>query len=233
MPLIKPEFNRIARFAPLIGLLIGLSQSIIWLLLSNNGWPRESLVLIVLGIGGLATGGIHLDGLIDTADGIAAGKEKCLEAMRDSRVGSIGIQVFLLVIFLQIAALIKLGNSALFVIPIAAFWGRVSPLWAIEKFPYLHSHGLSKFHKKNWKGYLKEIKPSLLILILISSFLIFNSMEIEKAYSILICLVSGIIPAIIIPHLLGKMIGGHSGDSYGASVVVVETFILLFTAIIL
>ena len=107
-------------------------------------------IIVVLTIGHLITGGLHLDGLMDTADGIGAGEQKCLEAMRDSRVGAIGVQVLILILFLQIAALLKLGHSALIALPISTFWGRVSPLWAISYFPYLHKNGSSAFHKANW-----------------------------------------------------------------------------------
>ena len=153
--------------------------------------------------------------------------------MRDSRVGAIGIQVLILVIFFQIACLLKLGNSSIVALPIATFWGRVSPLWAIEKFQYLHDQGLGSTHKTYWKGYKNEIIPSILVLCLISLFLILNPLQIDNLIRIIFLIWLGIIPAIIIPNCLGEKLGGHSGDSYGASVVLVETFILLSLSLIL
>ena len=91
IPRIKPSFNRIARFGPLIGIILGLIQSSIWLTIEKSGWPKECLPLFIISTGIWLTGGLHLDGLVDTADGIAAGKEKRLAAMKDSRVGSIGL----------------------------------------------------------------------------------------------------------------------------------------------
>ena len=46
--------------------------------------------------GYLITGGLHIDGLMDTFDGIFAGKKKRLKAMKDSKVGSFGVQACLL-----------------------------------------------------------------------------------------------------------------------------------------
>jgi adenosylcobinamide-GDP ribazoletransferase len=41
---------------------------------------------------------------------------------------------------------------------------------------------------------------------------------------------AGILPAVLVPELLGRRLGGHSGDSYGASLVLVETVMLLLLA---
>ena len=231
-PFVNPEFKRIARFAPLIGLFIGLIQSCSWVLLSKFNWPKESIVLITLSIGYWITGGLHLDGLIDTADGIAAGKDKLKEAMKDSRVGAIGVQVFALILAIQIACLLKIDIFTPLIIPIATFWGRVSPLWAIGNFKYLHREEQGNFHKKNWVNYLNELTPSILTIVFICFILLFKSITIN-GYYLLLFISLGIIPTFIIPELLGKRLGGHSGDSYGASVVIVETCILLFSAIIL
>ena len=72
----KASFKRIARFAPIIGLLIGLVQSIVWQILNFFDWPTTSIALIVIALNAWLTGGLHLDGLIDTADGFAAGRDR-------------------------------------------------------------------------------------------------------------------------------------------------------------
>tara|TARA_Y100001968_G_scaffold264132_1_gene252914 strand:- start:3492 stop:4100 length:609 start_codon:yes stop_codon:yes gene_type:complete len=201
-------------------------------MLNKLGWPKESLVLISLAIGYLITGGLHLDGLMDTADGIAAGKQKCLEAMKDSRVGAIGIQSLILIIALQISALIKLGYLTPFILPISNFWGRIAPLWAIEYFPYLHKKEKTNLHISHWENYFIELIPSIIFIILFLFFLNFSNIRISQPISTSLFIFSGILPAIFIPQILGDFLGGHSGDSYGASVVLVETIILLLAAII-
>tara|TARA_Y100001968_G_scaffold326136_1_gene368649 strand:- start:13077 stop:13802 length:726 start_codon:yes stop_codon:yes gene_type:complete len=231
-PLINPSFKRIARFAPIIGLFIGTIQSISWLILSQTGWPKEALAIISIAIAISITGGLHFDGLMDTADGIAAGKKKCLIAMKDSNIGAIGIQSFFLAIAIQIAALIKLDNAAIIAFPIVSFWGRFSSLWAIQNFPYLHEEKTSTFHKLHWCGFQKEIKPSLCILLIIILLLFVNPINIEHRLNLIICVMIGIIPAFIVPNIIGKKLGGHSGDSYGSSLVIVETVNLVLLSII-
>ncbi len=196
------------------------------------GWGTEPIACITLALGIWITGGLHLDGLMDTADGLGAGEYKCKEAMRDSRVGASGAQALTIVLLIQLAALIELDSLAPIAIPIATFWGRVSPLWAIGNFQYLHNTGSGLSHHVYWKG-LKEIVPSLLIILIIFLSLSIIKNDFNYSQLIIICSAIGIFPAIIVPEFLGRRLGGHSGDSYGASVVFVETFILLLFAVIL
>jgi len=204
----------------------------LWLLLAQIGWTKEPLALLAIGIGILITGGLHLDGLMDTADGLAAGKSRCLEAMQDSRVGASGVLAFTMVLLIQLAALIKLDSFAPVAIPIATFWGRCAPLWAIEKFSYLHQNGSASFHRLHWMRW-KESIPSLLALIILFNILHFIPITAIKQLPLKIVVAGGFLPACIVPELLGRKLKGHSGDSYGAAVVLVETFMLLVLAIVL
>ncbi len=231
MPWPKPRFQRIARFAPFIGLVIGALQSGLWIFLSFLNWPTISKALLAIALGTLLTGGLHLDGLIDTADGLAAGKGKRLEAMRDSRVGAIGVQALLIVILIQIAALIKLDLHSPIALPIAAFWARGSQLWAIGHFKYLHPTGMASFHSKNAIGW-QDLKPSLLVLLIAITSLIICPVDSNLRLPIIAGIGLSLFPAFLVPHSLGILLGGHSGDSYGASLVIVETIILLELAFI-
>ena len=233
-PLIKPRFKRIARFGPLIGLFIGLLQSFSWLLLRYFNWPNISAALISIAISILITGGLHIDGLMDTADGIGAGPAKRIEAMKDSRVGAIGVQSLVIILILQIAAIIKLGFYAPFAFPLAAFWGRISQIFAIGNYHYLLKNGSNSIHKKHWAGTLNEIKPSFAIICLGITFFIFaTNLNLSTILLVISCIFSGLITSILIPFLINKSLGGLNGDSYGAGLVITETTNLLILSIIL
>ena len=147
-PLIRPKFKRIARFAPLIGIFIGFLQSFSWLLLKYFNWPNISVALISFAISVVITGGLHIDGLMDTADGVGAGPSKRIEAMKDSRVGAIGVQTLVIMLILQIAALIKLDFYALLAFPLAAFW-EDSPKFLLLEI-------MNTFSKKNQVPFIKD-----------------------------------------------------------------------------
>jgi len=91
-----------------------------------------------LALGYLITGGLHVDGLMDTFDGIFAGKKKRLKAMKDSKVGSFGVQALVFITLIQIACILKIQNLIIFVLPICLFWGRFSNLFFIEKFTLIN-----------------------------------------------------------------------------------------------
>ena len=80
-----------AKFYPIVGALVGLGAvAIEWLLRAHL--PAAVVAAVVLAYFVVLTGGMHEDGLADTADGLGAGGERkrVLEIMRDSRIGSFG-----------------------------------------------------------------------------------------------------------------------------------------------
>ncbi|AIQ96456.1 adenosylcobinamide-GDP ribazoletransferase [Prochlorococcus sp. MIT 0801] len=232
-PLIKPRFERIARFAPLVGVLIGFSQSFFWLVLKYFDWPNISIALITIAISICITGGLHIDGLMDTADGVGAGPSKRIEAMKDSRVGAIGVQSLVIILILQIAAIIKLDFYAPFAFPIAAFWGRLSQIFAIENYEYIFNKEFSSIHQKYWRGISKEIRPSLIIIFIgIIFFLSSTNLNLSANLLLIYCISSGVTTSVLIPHFINKLLGGHNGDSYGAGLVITETTNLLLLSII-
>ena len=221
----RPRFERIARFAPWIGLVLAGLQALLWAL--TESWlPPTAQVALLLALGLGLTGGLHTDGVMDTADGLAAG-ERSLEAMEDSRVGASGVQAFAVLLLLRGAALLSLaglapaGEVALALIW-AAVWGRIAPLLAIAWFPYLRQAGTAGFHRQHWGGLARELRPSLLLLAL----LVAVPGWFWPGWL-------GLIPAVLVPVGLGRRLGGHSGDSYGACVEWSDSLALLLTALAL
>ena len=233
IPLIDPEFKNIAQFAPLIGFFIGIIQSCILIFLRANSWSIYPSALICLASGYLITGGLHLDGLMDTFDGIFAGKKKRLRAMKDSKVGSFGVQSLVLITLIQIACILKIQNQIIFVLPICLFWGRFSNLFFIDKFKYITYKKKSISHKKFWKGFRKE---SLISIIFLGIFITYLFIQLKSGSIIietLLLLLMGFFISYKIPNIIGKKLGGFNGDACGACIVIVETTMLFIYSILL
>ena len=233
IPLVSPRFKNIAQFAPLIGFFIGIIQSVIYLFLRTKDWSIYASVPICLAAGYFITGGIHIDGLMDTFDGIFAGKKKRLKAMKDSKVGSFGVQSLVFITLIQIACLWKIENEIIFILPICLFWGRFSNLFFIEKFKYMSYKKKSISHKKFWNGLKKE---SLISIIFLLIFIVYQLVSITSQailIKFLFLILVGIFFSYSIPIILGNKIGGFNGDACGASVVLVETAMLFMNAILL
>ena len=233
IPLINPEFKNIAQFAPLLGFFIGTIQSIIFIFLNTSSWSINASALICLASGYLITGGLHLDGLMDTFYGIFAGKKKRLKAMKDSKVGSFGVQSLVFITLIQIGCILKIQNQIIIVLPICLFWGRFSNLFFIEKFKYLSFKKKSISHKKFWNGFKKESLISIIFLCIFIAYQLFSITSQAILIKFLILILIGIFLSYSIPNILGNIIGGFNGDACGASIVLVETAMLFMYAILL
>ena len=220
-PGIMPRFERIARFAPWVGAVIGVAEALLWLGLTPAGPLAQIPLVLALGIA--LSGGLHLDGAMDTADGLAAGPQRCLEAMEDSRVGASGVQALLLVLLLRVGGLALLAAQAPAALLWAAVWGRIAPLVAMQAFPYLRAEGGSAaFHRRHWRGWARELAPSLLLLAGLSGAALGLGCPAWAALGW-----CGLLPALLVPWALGRRLGGHSGDSYGACVEWTQSACLL------
>ncbi|MFO0038409.1 MAG: adenosylcobinamide-GDP ribazoletransferase [Synechococcaceae cyanobacterium] len=224
-PGIEPRFTRIARFAPWIGAVLGGLQGALWAALEGRV-PALAQVGLTLALALWLSGGLHMDGAMDTADGLAAG-DRLLEAMDDSRVGAAGAQTLALLLLLRAAALACLGAAAPAALLWAAVWGRVAPLLAMAHFPYLRPGGTAAFHRQHWAGLAVELRPTLLLLAALTA----STVALVHPPGLVLGLLAGVLPALLVPHRLGRRLGGHSGDSYGACVEWGEAGALLLSAL--
>lgn len=235
-PWIRPRFKRIARFAPLIGLVLGGLQALVWL--GTAGWmPLGAQVPLVIALALGLSGGLHHDGALDTADGLAAGP-RALEAMADSRVGAAAVQAALLLALLRGAGLVCLAGAAPMALLWTGFWGRLSPLLAMARFPYLRQDpaacGSAGFHRRHWRGLPRELLPALLAGGLVAGLaLVLDPPRAPAAGSLAWLPLLGLVPAVLVPLWLGRRLGGHSGDSYGACVEWSEALALLLMGLVL
>ena len=226
-PGITPRFERIARFAPWVGAVIGAAEALLWLGLAPAGPLAQIPLVLALGIA--LSGGLHMDGAMDTADGLAAGPERCLEAMDDSRVGASGVQAFVLLVLLRVGALALLAPQAPAALLGASVWGRVAPLVAMQAFPYLRPQGgTAAFHRRHWRGWARELAPTLLLLGLLSGIALGLGWPLWVGLGW-----GGLLPALLVPWSLGRRLGGHSGDSYGACVEWTQSLCLLLWGLLL
>ncbi|HVA64843.1 MAG TPA: adenosylcobinamide-GDP ribazoletransferase [Terriglobales bacterium] len=116
-----------AHWFGVVGLVIGALLAALDLIL--RPWlPIVPRIVVVLACNALLTGGMHLDGLADTADALGGfGTERALAIMRDSRIGSYGVLALLAAWGLQASLLCALPPAALTAaLFLAPGWGRAS-----------------------------------------------------------------------------------------------------------
>lgn len=226
----NPEFNQIARWSPLVGLMIGGILGGMALVFQLLGIPVLTRSVLVVILWMLITGGLHLDGLMDTADGLAVmDRSRRLAVMADSHSGAFGVMAAIALVVLKIAALSEIAVSPLVALMTVAAWGRWGQVVAIACYPYLKPTGKGAFHKASLK-----LPQDLL---LASSWLILWSggqCWLFPHHWLAIGLVAGIGAAIggAVGAWLNRQLGGQTGDTYGAIVEVTETLLLcVFTVL--
>ncbi|HEX5811413.1 MAG TPA: adenosylcobinamide-GDP ribazoletransferase [Pseudonocardia sp.] len=98
------------RWAPVVGGLLGAATGAVLVGLGALGVPALAAGLLAVGFAGLATRGMHLDGLADTADGLGCfgPPERALAVMRDGGAGPFAVVTLLVVVGAQAAALAAL-----------------------------------------------------------------------------------------------------------------------------
>lgn len=206
-------------YFPLVGLLLGL-------LLAGLYWGLEDVlpisvvsgVLLVFLV--LITGATHLDGFIDTCDGLVAGKtpQQRWEIMRDSRVGAFGVVGASCLLLLKYASLAGLPESsrmgALVLMPVLGRWAVVG---SIAAFPYARPEGLGRAFKDQ-ATWLTVAVATIVALALSVGFLRLTGLAIMFGVGLVTLALSAI---------LKRKFAGLTGDTYGAVIEVGEVTSLI------
>ena len=115
----EDEAVRAVRWLPAVGLLLGLAGAAVILSVgAGSPGPRRLLgAALAVALLALLTGGLHLDGLADTADGLGSrrGRADALAIMRRPDVGPMGVAALVLVLLIQVSALATIAR-----VPLAA-----------------------------------------------------------------------------------------------------------------
>ncbi|MBE9110545.1 adenosylcobinamide-GDP ribazoletransferase [Nodosilinea sp. LEGE 07298] len=220
----QPRFEGIAPLAPVVGLALGLGLVVVDIVLSQLGMPPLTRSALVIGLGVWLTGGLHLDGAMDTADGLAVMEpERRLAVMADSRAGAFGVMAAIAILGLKTLALAELATGRGWVLVAAMVWGRWGQVVAIARYPYLRAEGKGALHRKHLRS------PQDWLLGLGLAFAFHGLWAWARPDHLLInglTLMGGLGLAIATGAYFNRRLGGHTGDTYGATVEWTETLLL-------
>jgi adenosylcobinamide-GDP ribazoletransferase len=207
-----------AAFFPLVGLALGLVLGGAGLLLDRALPPGPVAAILVIG-GVVLTGGLDFDGLMDSADGVFGGRtrQRRLEIMRDSRVGSFGVLAGTLALLLQYACLATLDGAARLVAMGAAMaLARWAMVLAIALFPSARTDGLGASFHANAVGWAVSVATATALVV---GGLAGPAGWIALAVVAVAVLAGG--------RFCAARLGGLTGDTYGALAVVAECLVYL------
>ncbi|MEC4819942.1 MAG: adenosylcobinamide-GDP ribazoletransferase [Scytonema sp. PMC 1069.18] len=218
------DFQSVARYAPLVGVIIGGFLGLFDIGMTYLNVPMLTRSALVVGIWIAITGGLHLDGAMDTADGLAVGNpQRRLEVMSDSATGAFGAMTAVVLILLKIAALVDLEKNRWLALMAVCGWGRWGQQMAIACYPYLKLTGKGAFHKQAIRSY-KDLLPGLLLVVSLSGLEIL--LHKERLFFALGMTLAGSAIASVTGAWFNYKLGGHTGDTYGAVVEWTEALLL-------
>lgn len=214
---------RTVPYFPIVGLAIGLVMvfgdyvfSILW-------HPTivsilDVLLLVVL------SGGLHLDGLGDTADGLFSHRprEEVLAIMRDSRIGVMGLLAIVFVLAVKWGALTALtGQRSLYLLLIPAY-SRGAMMFGIQCLPYGRPDGGlgTDFFSQDLPTWTLG---TILLPILLSCWLGWRAIWINALY---------VGMTILILLYYKRRLGCVTGDMLGAMAEFLEAWLLLMACVI-
>lgn len=218
------NFSKVAIFAPVVGLMIGGMLGLLDFIFNYLHIPVLTRTALVVVTWIAITGGLHLDGAMDTADGLAVGDpEKSLQVMADSATGAFGAMVAIAILLLKTSALMDISENRYLILMAACGWGRWGQQVAILRYPYLKPTGKGAFHKQAILSYA-DILPSWFLLLGLSILVwVVNSQNLLLSVFMVL---GGSAIALLVPAWFNYKLGGHTGDTYGAVVEWTEALFL-------
>jgi adenosylcobinamide-GDP ribazoletransferase len=181
--------------------------------------PLLTAVLVIVLLE-MCTGALHLDGFMDTCDGLGSGapRVRALEIMKDSRVGAMGVFGAVAILLVKVAALATLPPHLMLpALLIGWSTARVLPLLGMACFRYARPTGTGGAfaHGKSRWSLLCALLSALVIAYLVAQ---------VKG----VCLVVGVIGITLLAQaVIARKLGGLTGDVYGMSIELAEALTLL------
>ncbi|HLS54415.1 MAG TPA: adenosylcobinamide-GDP ribazoletransferase [Tissierellaceae bacterium] len=203
-------------FYPLVGMILGILSFIPYYFLSNYNREIAAFLTVLFII--ILTGGLHLDGLADTADGFFSNKdkEKTLEIMKDSRIGAFGVLSLILLILFKYIIISSIKEKTLLILMLSLGNSRLSVLFQIAYKKTARPDGLGRMLNQSQPGPYVLLGSFLYVI-----FVIF----INPYYTI--PLISSLVTGKLTALYSKRKIDGLTGDVYGAIIELSEAISLL------
>jgi adenosylcobinamide-GDP ribazoletransferase len=209
-------------YFPLVGLILGAILLGLYYVLSLV-LPLTVVTALVIITLVILTGAHHIDGFIDTCDGVFSGKTKKerLAIMSDTRVGAFGIVGVVLLLLLKYASLLSVSAilPALLLMPTLSRWTMVSMIFT---YPYAKSSGMGLPFKlgATWQRLVVATIMAVIVAVVLM-----------KWWGLALMAVLWLIAFGIAAYFRSRL-GGLTGDNYGAINEISEVLVLLLIILI-
>ena len=214
-----------SRYFPLVGLFVALVVALVyaaaaWL------WPAPVAVLLSTAAGLYLTGAFHEDGLADMCDGFGGGqtRERIMEIMKDSRIGSYGAVALIVTLGLKVTTLSLLApGQAIGALLLAHPLSRLAAVSLIRSASYARDAGKAKPMAQEMRAAEFAIATGCTLL----PALVLGALNIVAWPALGAAVIASAVVAWWLRGLFVRCIGGYTGDCLGAVQQVSEVAIYL------
>ncbi|MDZ7927518.1 MAG: adenosylcobinamide-GDP ribazoletransferase [Agrobacterium sp.] len=226
------SMRRTSRAFPAAGLLIALPAAFLVVLFASFDASPQLTAWLAIAVTALITGALHEDGLADMADGFGSGKDKTktLEIMKDSRIGSYGTIAMILSFALRATALASLletlpAKTAAACLIAALVMSRALMVWHWQSLPAAKTSGIAAAAGQPGTSERNiALTTGLLLLVLFT-------LHALPFVSIVMVVAAACLATVLFGRLCVGKIGGHTGDTIGASQQITEIVTLIALAL--
>jgi adenosylcobinamide-GDP ribazoletransferase len=227
-----PPLSQSMRLFAVAGGMIGAINGLVYVGLLFLHVPPLMSAAITLLIGLMINGGLHEDGLADSADGLFGGKtrEQRLAIMRDSRIGSYGAMALITCLLARAGALLTLSDlpplTIIAILAAAASFSRVMVVDLVWATRPARNDGLSVFAGQPQRS------TALFAIVTGAALAICAGLLIKQESGVIAVLAAAAVTGLVRYYAI-KLIGGQTGDICGATQILTELVMLaVYTAMI-
>lgn len=218
---------------PLVGLMLGLAMAGAAFVMHNIFSPALTTALVMLALVA-AYGGLHLDGLADTFDGIATrgDRQRKLQSMKDSAVGPMGVIAMIFALAIKFLALAELASSlsaylgALMLMNMASRWAMVAAMYHGAP---AREDGLGRAFMNDMSArHMIEATLWATVAIAVPALMLAELRTVAWHVGVILGMCAVYALARAMTRFCGGQFGGHTGDTVGATGELSEiTFIMV------
>lgn len=218
------QIGRSTGYFPLVGVIIGaILAGLDYLLVLVLPSAVVSVLLVSAVV--VLSGALHLDGLVDTCDGIAVHgtAEERWQVMHDSRAGGFGVVGAALCLLVKFVSLNSVPQSLMmFTLVAAPAISRWTMVYAIFACPYARPSGLGKVFKQGtgWRQFLMATLTTVVVAI-----------GLLRLAGLVILFITSLLSAAMAYHLKQKF-AGLTGDTYGAINEIAEVSVFVIVSLL-
>jgi adenosylcobinamide-GDP ribazoletransferase len=236
-PVDEDRASRAVRWLPAVGALLSVPAAAVLLAAgAGDQAPLRRLLGAVLAVAvlGLLTGGLHLDGLADTADGLASRRPRgeALEIMRRGDTGPLGVAALVFDVLLQVAALAALpGHLAVTGLVLAAVTARTAVILVTgPAFPPARPGGFGALVAGRTPAGVGAAAVAVLLAVVAAVGALDGGTAL--ALRLLAATTAGLLAAVAVCRSARNRLGGLTGDIFGAVIEIVTATTMIALALL-